>query len=442
VRGRYRVAALLATMALVAACGGGGGPETSGSEAVTAAPDGSETAAAPDEAAPDEGGSEALTRAEGDLVIWGDENRVAALEPFAEQFGEENGVTVALQEVAVDELADQFQRAGPAGEGPDIAVVPHDAIGRLVDGGTISPVDIPNADDFEEVAIDAFTFQGQTYGLPYATENVALVRNTDLVPEAPATWEDLERTALELQESGDVELGLALQADPADPFHNYPLYSSFGARVFGVDEEGTYQADQVEIDSDAGLAAADAFAGWVESGLINPSTTYDVMIETFGAGDAAFAITGPWAVTNTDPPGFAEQDGLNFEVTPIPPTEGGDTHPFVGVQGFVVSSFSENALLAQTFATDFMATEEAQLALFEAGGRPPALTSALEQVADDPIIAGFADAAADGHPTPAIPEMGSAWTPWTDAYELIYDGQDPRQAFTNAAEQIRNLIEA
>ena len=46
----------------------------------------------------------------------------------------------------------------------------------------------------------------------------------------------------------------------------------------------------------------------------------------------------------------------------------------------MISSFSEQKDLAKSFVLDFMSQESTQLALFEAGGRPPALTSAFEQV--------------------------------------------------------------
>jgi maltose-binding protein MalE len=41
---------------------------------------------------------------------------------------------------------------------------------------------------------------------------------------------------------------------------------------------------------------------------------------------------------------------------------------------------------------------------------------------------------------PSIPEMGSVWQAWTDAYALIFTGTDPVEAFTAAADQIRTLI--
>lgn len=401
-----------------------------------------EAEATEEEAAPEGEATEeeSVVRADADLVIWADETRTQALQPFVEQFGDENGISVALQELEFDEIRAQFSTAAPAGEGPDIIVGAHDWLGELVTNGLVAPVDLANAADYAEVAIEALTYDGQLYGVPYAIENIALVRNTDLVPEVPATFEELEQIALELQESGEVEIGLALQADAADPFHNYPLFTAFGASVFGVNEDGTYNPDELGIDSPEGLAAAEQFGAWVESGLINPSVTYDVMVDSFASGDAAFAITGPWAVAQEDPPGFRAQ-GVNYAVSPIPTIQGGTPAPFVGVQGLMISSFSEQALLAQTFVQDFIGTEEVQLALFEVGGRPPALLSAFEQVADDPDVQGFGEAGQNGAPLPAIPEMGSVWTAWTDAYELIYDQQGtPSENFEAAAAQIRNLI--
>jgi maltose-binding protein MalE len=212
------------------------------------------------------------------------------------------------------------------------------------------------------------------------------------------------------------------------------LFSAWGGYVFGENEDGTYNADDVGIDSEGGLAAAQKFADWSNEGLISKDVSYDVMNESFSTGKAPFAITGPWAVG-----GFADA-GINFAVEPIPPVEGGTPEVFVGVQGFMLSAFSEAQDLATTFMVDYLNTEEVQLALFEAGGRPPAMLSAYEQVASDPIIQGFGAAGQLGTPLPAIPEMSAVWESWTDAYSLIFTGSDPVQAFTDAAAQIRENI--
>jgi maltose-binding protein MalE len=375
-------------------------------------------------------------RADADLVIWADDTRTPAITPFAEQFAAENGLTVAVQELAFGDIRDRLVVAGPAGEGPDIIIGAHDWLGQLVSAGVVAPLDLAAVEsNFSESAIAAFNYGGLTYGLPYAVENIALIRNTDLVPEAPATFEDLVTTALNLVDSNpDVTIPLALQENGnGDPFHNYPIVTALGGYVFGRNADGSYNPGDLGIDSPGGLAAAQQFSDWADAGVVNVDITYDVMTESFGSGAAPFAITGPWALPNFE--------NVNFVVEPIPSIQGGEPQPFIAVQGFMMSAFAENPLFASTFILDFMATQEAQKALFDADPRPPAHTGAFALAAEgNPNIEGFGLAGRNGYPMPAIPEMGSVWQAWTDAYQLVLTGSDPVEAFTNAASQIRALI--
>ncbi|HKX74235.1 MAG TPA: maltose ABC transporter substrate-binding protein [Acidimicrobiia bacterium] len=438
---KRRYMSLLGVIALVlAACGGGGTTTTTAVETTTTTAAVSTTTTAQETTSTTSGEETTTTtaavRADADLVIWADDTRAPVITPFAEQFAADNGITVAVQELAFGDIRDRLIVAGPAGEGPDIIIGAHDWLGQLVAAGAVAPLDVSSVEDqFSEAALSAFNYEGQIYGLPYAVENIALVRNTDLVPEAPETFEEVVDIGLQLTEDGTVDTPLALQENGnGDPFHNYPIVTAFGGYVFGRNADGSYNPDDLGIDSEGSLAAAQYFGELSDQGVVNVDITYDIMIEKFSTGMAPFAITGPWAL--------ASFEGVNYVVEPIPPLQGGTPQPFIGVQGFMVSAFAENPLFASTFVLDFMATEEAQLALFEAGGRPPAHLGAFEQVAAaDPNIEGFGLAGQEGYPMPAIPEMGSVWQAWTDAYELIFTGGDPEEAFRNAASQIRTLIE-
>jgi arabinogalactan oligomer / maltooligosaccharide transport system substrate-binding protein len=392
-----------------------------------------------DEEEPDEGDEgeaegEEIVRADADLVIWADDTRAPIITPIAEEFGEEQGITVAVQEVPFDQIRDNVSIQGPAGQGPDVFIGAHDWLGELATNGTVAPLDLaPVADDYLEVAVQAFTYDGTTYGLPYSIENIALIRNTELAPEAPASVEEMIEVGLAAVEAGDADIPVGWQQNGnGDPFHNYWVVTGAGGYVFGQADDGSYNADDVGIDSEGGLRAAEIFGDMAEQGFLNSDITYDVMIDSFSSGRTPFAVTGPWAVGD-----FSDVD---FVVEPFPSVDGNEPAPFVGVQGFMVSAFAENALAANTFVLDYLGTDEVQLALFEAGNRPPALLSAYEQVQDDEIIAGFGAAGESGRPMPAIPEMGAVWGAWTDAYENIFSGNDPEAAFTEAADQIRNAI--
>jgi arabinogalactan oligomer / maltooligosaccharide transport system substrate-binding protein len=374
-------------------------------------------------------------RADADLVIWADDTRRPALEEFAARFEEEQGLSVAVQEVAFDIMNTSVAQQAPAGEGPDIFIGAHDWLGDLVENGVVAPVDLAGAEDqYFDIAVQAFNFDGTNYGLPYGTENIALVRNTELAPERPETIEDLIEVGNAAVEAGDADIAIGWQQDPADVYHNYWVVTGAGGYVFGQNEDGSYNADDVGIDSEGGLRAAELFGEMEASGFVNSDVSYEVMIDSFANGRTPFAVTGPWAL-----PDF---EGVEYVVEALPTVDGNPAGPFVGVQGFFISAFAENELAARTFVLDFMGTEEAQLELYEANPRIPAMISVYEQVADDEIVGGFAEAGETGFPMPAIPEMGAVWTAWQDGYTNIFTGAaEPAEAFEEAANQVRTQIE-
>lgn len=460
---RVRVFGLIAAASLIGAACGGDDEETAADTAepaattaevtvaTTEAPAATTTAPATDAttapAATEPEGTTAPTappRGDADLVIWADDTRQPVIEEIATTFAEENGITVAVQELEFGQIREQMSLAAPAGNGPDIIIGAHDWLGELVANGVVEPLDVSGvAAGFQQVGIDAFTYEGQTYGLPYAIENIALVRNTELVPEVPATFEDMIQAATDYkaQYADDPTYqGIALQVGPeGDAYHLQPFLSAFGGYIFGQNPDGTFNPEDLGIDSEGGLAAAQFLSDQAATGLLSADTSYDVMIESFGSGKAAFAITGPWALSQDDN-GFIAT-GVPYEVTPIPAREGGEAPSvFVGVQGFMISSFSEQKDLAKSFVLDFMSQESTQLALFEAGGRAPALTSAFEQVSDDKDVAGFGQSGAAGIPLPAIPEMSNVWSALGLAEVNTLRGDDPSAEFTNAAASIREAI--
>jgi arabinogalactan oligomer / maltooligosaccharide transport system substrate-binding protein len=435
-RSRSWVAIVPITALVLAGCGDADDTDTTDETTEEAPADEAEETEEAEEEAPAEGEEEAASveRADADLVIWADDTRTPVIEPFAERFAEEQGITVAVQEVPEENMRDLVSLQTPAGEGPDVFIGAHDWLGQLVEDGVVAQLDLGGGEgEYLEVATQAFNYDGTNYGLPYSIENIALFRNTDLVPEPVGSVEEMAEIATGLVEDGEAEIPVGWQQP--DVYHNYWVVTATGGYVFGQGEDGSYDASDVGIDSEGALESAQVFADLTEQGVLSQDVDYEVMIDTFSRGAAPFAITGPWAIADFD------GGDVNYEIDGLPTVDGGAPAPFVGVQGFMISAFSEQELAARTFVLDFMGTEEAQLELYEAGNRPPALQAAFDQVADDPMVAGFGEAGAEGAPMPAIPQMGSVWDAWTNAYTNILSGQDPTSAFEEAAEQVRTLID-
>ncbi|GAB2704115.1 arabinogalactan oligomer/maltooligosaccharide transport system substrate-binding protein [Microbacterium marinum] len=371
------------------------------------------------------------------LTVWTDENREPAIEAAAAAFEEETGATVELVQKNFEDIRTDFINQVPTGEGPDITIGAHDFLGAFVSAGVVDTVDLGEAaDKLEQVAVDAFSYDGQVYGFPYALESIALIQNTDLVGEdVPTTWDEMIAQAEEAGAERPLVINTAGQT--GDAYTMYGFQTSFGAPVFVQDDSGSYTTE-VGMSGDAG----NAFATWLgekgEKGTGNISTTidYDTNNELFAAGKAGFTIQGPWAVE------ALTAQGANIKVSPIPSAGGEAAAPFVGVQGFYLSSQSENALVAQEFLVNYLATDEAQKALYEADPRLPAWKTLAEDpaIAEDPIVAGFLASASNGVPQPSIPEMGSVWDLWNAAQVQIIKGADPEATWSKMVSDVEAAI--
>lgn len=360
------------------------------------------------------------------ITIWADDTRAPILAALAEEFQAAYGVGLVVEQVA--DIRDQFVIAAPAGEGPDIIVGAHDWLGQLVASGLLAPMDLGDkADAFTDVSLTGFTYDGQLYGMPYATENLAFFYNTDLVETPPTTWEEVVEMGTALQGSGDVTYGFGLTGTTYDAF---PLQTALGGYVFGRDADGNYDPTDVGIDSDGMIAAGDWIAEQIASGFMSDNTDWDTTHALFETGEIPFIMAGPWALDRI------RTSGVPYGITTFPD----DGQPFAGVQGFMVNALSENVLLAQAFLTEFVATEEVMTELYQSNNRPSAFQSVLDAT-DDADLAAFGEAGANAILMPAIPEMGSVWASWGDAFTLIIQGeQTAADALTNAASQIRDLI--
>jgi arabinogalactan oligomer/maltooligosaccharide transport system substrate-binding protein len=152
-------------------------------------------------------------------------------------------------------------------------------------------------------------------------------------------------------------------------------------------------------------------------GNFSTDWTYDVANTEFSKGHAPYTIAGPWAIQTY------KDAKIEVAVDPIPSAGGETAAPFVGVQGFYLSSQSQNKLVANDFLVNYVATPNVIKALYDADPRLPAMTSVAEEVASDPIVAGFLAASKNGAPMPSIPEMGDVWASWNTAEASIISGK-------------------
>ena len=423
---------LLVFSLLVAACGGADEPAPAAAEP-TAAP---VVEAAPTEAptaapAPTDTPAPAPTEAPAaTLRVWADDTRAPILQGLAADFQAKYGVELLVELKSA--IRDDFQVAAPVGEGPDIIVIAHDQAGTLVENGLLAPVDLGDmAGDFVPNALNACTFNGELYCMPYATENLAFFYNTDLVETAPTTWDEVISVGEALMADGQTTYVMAVTGSNYDM---YPLYTAYGGYIFGRDASGNWDPQDLGVDSPGMIEAVGLLADLVAKGDIPADWDWANNHALFETAEAPFIMAGPWALDRI------RESGVPYAVASFPAGPAGEGFPFAGTQGFFINALSDNVLLAQAFLTEFVATDAVMQALYEVGARPSAFLPVLNAT-NDPDLAAFGAAGANSTMMPAIPAMGSVWGNWNDAVVLARDGkQTAEEAMTDAGAKIRSLI--
>ena len=412
----------VAVLALTAAGCGGGGSGSSDSSSSDSSSSSSPSA--------DSGGGDA------DLLVWTDSLKIDAVKQVAETFGEANGITVKVQAISED-LQGSFVTADAAGNGPDVVVGAHDWIGNLVQNGAIDPLNLTpdELSGYSEKAVQATTYDGKLYGVPYGIEALALYRNKDVVPDEPATMDDAIAAGEAAVKAGKVESALNLPVgELGDAYHMEPILTSFGGYIFSYDDATGYDATDVGIGKDGSIKAAQEISRLAKAKVLRTSISGDNSIALFTSGKAAYLVSGPWALADVKKAGF------DYGIQPVPGFAGQeDAAPFMGAQAFMVAAHGKNKDIAQEFVNNGVNSEDAMMTLYEGTQLPPAMTAVQDQV-DDPDLAVFTDAANVAAPMPAIPAMASVWEPLGKAYSAIVSGKDPVATIKSAGDTINKAI--
>ncbi len=312
---------LVAAFAL-SACG----PKT---EAPTAAEPAAGETQAPGEA--EEAATEAPAEMEPvTIAMWeqeGEEVDVFIDELIAEFQAQYPYITVERTHYGNEDLRDQFQTASLADAAPEVVRVPNDFAGPFSALDIIAPAtelfDDAFLAQFFEGALQPAVVGGTLWGVPDNYGNhLMLLYNKSLVPEAPATFEDLIATAKDLT-NGDIQ-GFAYNLN--EPFWGAGFYGAFGG--WPLDEN-----DQPQFNNQAFIDYLTFVAQLKADGVVPEECDYNCADTLFKEGKAAMIINGDWSLG-----GYVEALGENLGVAPVPPINGNPYTEMTAGKYYMVSN--------------------------------------------------------------------------------------------------------
>ncbi|MBP6043520.1 MAG: extracellular solute-binding protein [Rhodoluna sp.] len=357
------------------------------------------------------------------LLVWVDSARKADFATPVADWAKANGVTVTLVGKDFGSTRDALKTAVPAGTGPDVLLAAaHDWTGNLAAAGVLRPVNLSAATSstLASNALQGFLFNGKQYGVPFYTENIALVRNLKKAPKAPTTGAQIK--------NGELQIGYS--ATGGDPYHFYPVQSSFGAPVFESTAKGW--TSTLGMDGAAGVKFAQYLATKGEKFFAKAGKGWDDMVCDIKSGKVKYWITGPWAIGAIEGGNSkcTAKSVINkdFAISAVPSFGGKTAQQFMGAKGGFITNSPATDVVNATQLLTYLAGKEAGVSYFNTGSFTPANKAALVVASADPVIKAFAVAGAKAVPMPNIVAMDSVWDKWGKTEAKIITGKSTNPA--------------
>ena len=248
--------------------------------------------------------------------------------------------------------------------------------------------------DLLQSTVDSATYNGTLYALPQNTNGQLLFRNTEIIPEAPTNWAELEASCADIESDC---LTLQLKQYEGLTVNTVGFIEGWGGSV--LDDAG-----EVTVDSDEAKAGLQALVDAYENGTIASASTSATEEETnlaFVGGETAYAINWPYMFTNAE--GETSEVADNFEVQPLVGQDGVGVSTLGGYNNGININ-SENKLTALDFI-QFIINEENQTSFAEASF-PPVLASIYEDealVEQFPYLPALKESLENAAPRPVSP---------------------------------------
>ncbi|MEH4626812.1 extracellular solute-binding protein [Phytobacter diazotrophicus] len=375
------------------------------------------------------------------LNVWEDIKKSVGIQDAVKDFEQKYDVKVNVQEMPYAQQLEKLRLDGPAGIGPDVLVIPNDQLGGAVVQGLLAPLNLDKekVDAFTPASINAFRLDNTLYGVPKAVETLVLIYNKDLIDkplQSLPEWLDYSKKQREQN-----KYGLLAKFDQI--YYSWGAIGPMGGYLFGKNDKGGFNPKDIGLNKPGAVEAVTFLKKFYSEGVFPSGILGDnglnAIDSLFTEKKAAAVINGPWAFQPY------EAAGVNYGVVPLPNLpDGKPMSSFLGVKGYVVSTWSKDKQLAQQFL-EFINQPQYVKTRYIATREIPAQKAMI----DDPMIkndekaSAVAVQAARATAMPGIPEMGEVWGPANAALELSLTGkQEPQTALDAATKQIHMQVEA
>ena len=379
------------------------------------------------------------------LTVWSLDRDIQPAPHLVADFNKlNNGIQIEYRQIQFDDVVSEAMRAYSTGQAPDIIAIdnPEHALfssrGAFLDlTDMISKSTVIEPENYFPGPLKSVEWDGKYYGVPKATNTIALYYNKDMFKakgldpnKPPQTWDELVEDARKLTDPAANVYGLAFsaKANEEGTFQFLPWAQMGGGSYENINSEGAVKALTVwKTIMDEKLASPDTLTRgqWDSTG-------------TFNSGNAAMAISGPWELDR-----MSQEAKFDWGVTLLPvPQEGAERSSAMGDFNWAI--FASTKHPEEAFkALEFFASQDDKM--FKNYGQLPARSDiaipATGQALKDAGLQVFLEQLKYAKPRGPHPEWPKISKAIQDAIQAALTGQSsPKDALDQAAEKIKAVL--
>lgn len=375
-----------------------------------------------------------------------EESAKPALEGTLSAYEKAKGVAVKRTAFPYNEYINQLMLQVTGGQFTGAAHVDVAWLGSLAATGKLQDVSsLASGRGYTSSALQAATFDGVQYGLPWTIGAIGLIANSETLGKAglsadafPTTVDEFEKALVSLKGLGGGLIPYAASTKAAQLKDILIWMQTFGSPL--VD------GDTITIGDDASVEAVTWYKGLYDQGLIAADVDRFDARSLFAQGRAAMyddAPVGRGAVTKESP-----DANLASKLAPVsrPVMKAGDTPRALVWGGAIAIVNGTGAPTAGDFAQFATSDLDAILADYALRGLPPATTEALasSEVAADTFGAQFSEritSTASSNPLWKFTAYSQIESAIADRVQAVLIGSaSPKDAMKQAGEAAQKLV--
>ena len=349
----------------------------------------------------------------------------------------------------LDKLRTQFQAGGE-----NIDVILGDVIwtAELAESGWISDLSdrFPESQqqEFLPGSVEAITFDGKPYGMPWFTDTGLLYYRKDLLKKSgfngpPKTWDELKQMTRKVRRESDIKFGFLFQGARYEGgvCDACEFIWGHGGNVLDPSDP-----TKVVIDSPQAIEGLETERSMITDGISPEAVTVYEETETQGGflnGDAVFLRNWPYVYALVGDPAESKLKPDQVGVSELPSADGKPGNGTVGDQPLYISTSSKYPDAAWKFIEFLTAPEQQRFRAVE-GSYLPTRSDLYDdpEIQDTvPVVALAKEALQHTRPRPVSPYYSDMSLEMAEQFNASLSGDTPpEEAARTLKRELENII--